>query len=628
MENSFLPSIAFQIISLMYIMVVAIKYASTKKISTLDNFVFKTLLYCLIFLLITDIASVMFAFLCPNININYTICKVYLMFLITWLCIFTYYIFLIFSKKNQGYVEIKENKEMPYFLKSFKIFASFITLFDLTILFLPIQISIDNGQMYSYGPSTIFCYIIAVLNIVAWIIMIALGTKKATKGNFFLVLITLFLMISAAVIQYFNPAILAVSSAASFATVVFYFVLENPDIKLIEELNVATSQSEKANMAKSEFLSNMSHEIRTPLNAIVGFSKALSEEKISDRAKDEVNQIIASSQTLLAIVNDILDISKIDASKLEIVPYEYDSAKMFKKITNFAEEKIKNRPIELRTQIDKRIPPVLYGDKTRVEQIILNLVNNAAKYTKEGYISILVNSEKIDDENCELTVIVDDSGIGIKKEAIPELFNQFNKIETEVDVKTDGAGLGLAITKKLLDMMGGSISVESVYGKGSRFKITVIQKIVDKEASELETEEDEVIEVFDASDKKIVVVDDNNVNLKVAKKLLSEYNIDAELLLSGIELLEKIKTGSKYDLIFLDEMMPRMSGTECLDEIKKLDYCDSKIVALTANQTPGMKEKYIKKGFDDYLSKPIEKIILYHILKKFLKEPNKEKDVL
>ena len=628
--DNFLTSISFQLISLFYILIIVVRYYRTDKVSTLDNFVYTILLYYIVFILLIDITSVLAGFYCPKENINLTLCKIYLMLIVSWLLLFTYYIFCLFSKRNQGYVEIKNNKEMPYFIKIFKYFAVIMTICNLTIMALPINIYVKDFQMYTYGASVNFCYLVAAIILVSWLIIMLIGNmnrKGKLKKQNILVVTILCIMYGSAAVQYMFPQILAVSSAATFVSIILYFVVENPDMKLIEELNIATTQADKANMAKSEFLSNMSHEIRTPLNAIVGFSRALSEEKISPQAKEEVNEIIESANNLLRIVNAILDISKIDASKLEIVPVEYDSKKLFDKLIKYLKDNTEDEPIEVRTQIDSKIPPVLYGDKNRVEQVVINLLSNAIKYTKEGYVSLLVNSERKDDI-CTITIVVDDSGIGIAKEQLQDLFNQFQKIETDVDDRTDGAGLGLAITKKLVDLMDGTISVESIAGKGSRFKVKINQKILDKDVSEIEEQAEDVIDVFDASKAKIAVIDDNNVNLKVAKKLLKDYNVEPELILSGPELLEKVRFGTEYDIIMLDEMMPRMSGTECLAELRKIDGLKAKIIALTANQTPGIREKYIAKGFDDYLAKPIEKIQLYHIMKKYLKEQdNEEKEV-
>ena len=336
--DNILTSISFQTISLFYILIIVIRYYRTDKISTLDNFVYTILLYYTVLILLVDIASVIAAFFCTRENINLTLCKIYLMLLISWFFLLTYYVFLIYSKKNQGYVEIKNNKEMPYFIKAFKRLAVIMTICNLTIMALPINIYEKDYQMYSYGPSVTFCFGVAAVVLLSWLILMLFGNKnnknKDLKRKNIVVIVLLIIIYGSAIIQYLFPVILAVSSAATFISIILYFVVENPDMKLIEELNIATTQADKANMAKSEFLSNMSHEIRTPLNAIVGFSRALSEEEISPKAKEEVNEIIDSANNLLRIVNAILDISKIDASKLEIVPVEYDSQKLVNKLVN------------------------------------------------------------------------------------------------------------------------------------------------------------------------------------------------------------------------------------------------------------------------------------------------------
>ena len=412
---------------------------------------------------------------------------------------------------------------------------------------------------------------------------------------------------------------LLVTSLTAFVVVFMYHTIENPDLKLINELNLAKDQAEKANNAKSEFLSSMSHEIRTPLNAIVGFSQALAEEEISNEAKEEVNDIIMASENLLEIVNGILDISKIEANKLEIVNTEYEPAKILEELVALSKARLGEKPIEFRTSFDPLLPKTLFGDYMRIKQITLNLLTNAIKYTKTGYIEFRVSC--IQKENvCRLIISVEDSGIGIQKEKIDKLFTKFERFDIEKNITIEGTGLGLAITKKLVELMNGKIVVQSIYGQGSKFTVALDQQIVltpTVSTSEVLPKEDP-IDLSLLVNKKVLIVDDNKINLKVASRLLKDYNIKTEEVDSGFECINRILQKEEYDLILLDDMMPKMSGVETLKKLKEISDFHTPTIALTANAISGMKEKYLKEGFDDYLSKPIDRKELNRVIRKFL----------
>ena len=584
---------------------IAIIYFAKKHVDTIE-----TKLYNYI-LIISVINMIMEFTLCTNILLdvplfsfyNLLINKLFLVTLFTWFSLFTLYIISVAGV-------IKIHKKVTW-----KIITYYLIIVTL-LVFLPIELVDENGVAYSTGIATYLLYGICVFYVLIWLIIIFKNKKKLRKKAlpFIAFIICLIIMLVARALI---PGLLLNSFSSAFATVLMYFTIENPDIKMIEQLNIAKETAEKANAAKTDFLSNMSHEIRTPLNAIVGFSNILlDDESIPEKAKDEVRDIVMASDNLLEIVNGILDISKIEAGKLEIVDTEYTIKKVIDELVALSKGRLGDKPIEFKTNIDPSIPPVLYGDAGRIKQICVNILTNAIKYTKEGWIEFKVSSI-IKDNICRLIISVEDTGIGIKEKNIDKLFNKFERLDLEDNVTIEGTGLGLAITKKLVDLMHGKIVVQSVFGKGSKFTVSIDQRIVENPKIKVDTEKI-VNEEIIVNNKKVLLVDDNKINLKVAERLLESYGIKTESVESGFACLDKIKAGEKYDLIMLDDMMPKMSGVETLKKLKEIKGFDTKVIALTANALTGMREKYLNDGFNDYLAKPINKEELNKIINKYL----------
>ena len=291
---------------------------------------------------------------------------------------------------------------------------------------------------------------------------------------------------------------------------------------------------------------------------------------------------------------------------------------MCDELITLSKGRLGDKPIEFKTNIDPSIPKVLYGDVSRIKQICVNILTNAIKYTKEGWIEFKI-SGVIKNNVCRLIISVEDTGIGIKKENIDKLFNKFERLDLEDNITIEGTGLGLAITKKLVELMNGKIVVQSVFGKGSKFTVSIDQRIVKNPTIKLE-DSPEPVEKIKTHNKKVLIVDDNKINLKVAERLLKSYGIDTESVESGAAALEKIQNGEKYDMILLDDMMPKMSGVETLKKLKEIPGFKIITIALTANALTGMREKYLQDGFDDYLAKPINKDELNRIINKYLND--------
>ena len=387
-------------------------------------------------------------------------------------------------------------------------------------------------------------------------------------------------------------------------------------------------EAERANQAKGDFLANMSHEIRTPMNAIIGMNEMVMREEISPKAAQYSQDIYNAGQTLLAIINDILDFSKIESGKMEIVPVSYELGSLLNDVLNMVNKKVHDKGLELVTEVAPDIPHQLFGDEIRIRQIILNLVNNAVKYTEEGKVTLKVGHRKREDEEIDLLVSVTDTGIGIREEDLDKLFNSFQRVDMAANRKIEGTGLGLSITKQLVEQMNGSIQVDSVYGQGSTFSISLPQKIEEETpigdfagavARMYKDRKSEEL-VFTAPEARILVVDDNKVNLVVAKGLIKETQIQVDSVLSGVEALEKIKT-EKYQIILLDHMMPVMDGMETIKRMRAQEENasrDAAVIALTANAISGSRELYLSAGFDDYLSKPINAVRYKEMICKYL----------
>lgn len=504
-----------------------------------------------------------------------------------------------------------------------KIFMIIDVIAILIEFMLPINIISTKEAMGVTGIGPTFVFLISSFYVIVNIIILIKNYKKIKNKKNLPFLFFLIFIIIAMLLRTYNPTLIVIPAIIVYINMIMYFTIENPDVKLIEEINIAKESAIKASNAKTEFLSNMSHEIRTPLNAIVGFSEALqSDERIPVEAKEDIKDIVMASDSLLEIVNGILDISKIEADKLEIINTTYSPKKVFDELVVLTRGRLGfEKKIEFKTSFSSDIPATLYGDYARVKQIVLNLLTNAVKYTNEGYISFTVECVNINKDLCRLIISVEDSGIGIKKDKIDKLFTKFERLDEEKNITIEGTGLGLAITKKLVELMHGKMVVQSIYGKGSKFTVSLDQKIVATKEKE-EIKEKTVVK-GNYKGKRVLVVDDNKLNLKVAERLLREYNLFVDEVASGFDAIDRINMGVPYNLILMDDMMPKMSGCETLKELKKNKDFHTKTVALTANAISGMREKYLSVGFDDYLAKPIKKEELEVILDKYLREDKK-----
>ena len=500
------------------------------------------------------------------------------------------------------------------------LFRAMLVIAIVGAVFLPIYYMEEEPVNYSYGPAAYMAYVSVAVNLIGVIALLIINWKKIHPKKILAIAAAMIVEIVVSVYQAFHPQALLSGMGIMLIDLSFYLTMENPDISLVAQVQEEKKKAEAANEAKSAFLSNMSHEIRTPMNAVVGMTELMLRTEITTEQKDYLIHIKNSGNALVSIINDILDISKIESGKMELSPEDYDMDSMLKDIRMLIENRIDTKPITLLYEIDPAIPKRMYGDGLRIRQILINLLNNAVKFTEEGHIKLKMDLVSIAEDDIKVRVSVSDTGQGIRKEDLSKLFEAFEQVDKERNKGKEGTGLGLAISSDLIRMMGGKLEVDSTYGEGSEFYFTIHQKPAVCEVSE--TEEERENRKFTAPNAKVLVVDDSKINLKIAVGLLDPLQMEVDTAESGAQALEMVQE-KKYDIIFMDHMMPGMDGIETVKRMRQLPvrYLEEvPVIAFTANAMKEAEQSFYAAGMNGFIPKPIEVDELFRAVQHFLPE--------
>ena len=601
MANNF-----FTLCSLFYSIMLNIIYFKRKNIGTMETKTYSALV-------ITNLINVIFAVLCyftilykDTIPIfNDFVSKTLLLLFITWELFFTAYVVIV-TRKEEDKIIKRTIFKSKWLIMLFYLVIAFI------IYLLPLEYHNDNKIVYSYGMSANFIYVLTTILIICWVILIIKNRYILKSKKCIPVILFVVLTVIVVIIQKSHPGLLLITAAETFITVIMFFTIENPDVKMLKEVHRAKEITDNANEEKTMFLYNMTNDIRLITKDINVSADDILNETDNEKIDVEVisnaaREIKGSTAKFTTMTNEILDVSSIDSASIKVYNDKYNIKLIIKELVKLYSKKCSDKNIDFRTSIASDIPEYLYGDSVGLKQAINIILDNSIKYTNSGYIEFNINTI-IRNDIARLMITIEDSGIGMKAEDIIKVFNKKNDHNEEaLDLNSN-----LYNAKALITLMGGTIIPSSIYGKGTMMKIVLDQKIVNSEDKLTKYES-----VYDK--KKILLVDDNISTEKIIRKLIKNTNIELDYVNLGKKALDKIRNKEKYDLILLDEIMDPLDGMEVMKKFKDVKSFNTKVILLTRNSEYEYNEEYLKYGFSGYLLKPINKDKLFEIIDKYLK---------
>ena len=582
-------TIFFTIVSLFYSILLMIAFFSKKRINLKENNIYAKLIITNFIGIILEIFCTIFAGYIENHLLFYTILnKLFLLYLITWNTIFTLYVFYV--------TLINDNKPSK---KLNKIFISIYILFSLITIILPLQFKVENGYvMYSYGPAVNIVYIFIILVITSMIICILKNNKKIKSKKYLPLYIFIFLGSATGFIQMNYPELLLATFMETFITVIMYFTIENPDKKLLEEIHLSKKRADAANEDKSMLIYNMMNDVKTVVGEINKSSEIILNSNNLEEDKYYAREIISSNNKLYSMANNIYNIDVIDNINIKTVNNKYNIKLLFKEIISKYKDLYNNKNIDFRFNIDSNIPEYLYGDSISLKNVLNTILSNSYKYTTKGYVKLSVNTI-LKKNIARLIIKIEDSGIGIKEEDIDKCLNKNTKEENT-----------LYGSRKIINTMGGNLLISSEYNKGTIVTIILDQKIYNSSKDNYDNY---------VNNKKILIIENNNTTIKLINKILDKHNILYDNISVSKEALDKIRKGTKYDLILLEEDMPYINGISLMNKLSKIKGFNTKVILLTKNNNIIYDDIYKDSNFIEYITKPIDKDDLMNKINKYLK---------
>ena len=582
MANNF-----FTILSFFYSLMLVIIYFRRKNIRSLETKTYSKIV-------ITNFLNVLFAILCyftilykdNLLFINDFVSKTLLIFFITWELFFTYYIVVIINK---------DDKKVKMTTDKLKLLILFLySLLVAIVYYLPLYYHNENKMVYSYGPSADLIYALTACLIVIWIILIIKNVEILKSKKCIPVILFIILTIIVVIIQKQNPGLLLITATETFITIIMYFTIENPDMKLLKEMHEAKEISDNANEEKTLFLYNMTQEIRATTKNIDNEADNIIDSDDIEFDRESARNIKGETSKFRMMTNDILDVSAIDSANIKIYNSSYNLKILLRSIIGSYTEVCNNKNLEFRTNIEHNIPESLYGDNISLNRAINLLLTYSVKCTKKGYVELDINTIKKGDI-VRLIITIEDSSMGIKSSELEKI---------KIDNKS------ISECYKLVILMNGTMVITSNYGIGNKIKIILDQKI-DRDINKEEKKYQEIL-----LDKKILVVDNNESSIKVINKLLKGSKIEMDYSLNGKDAYNKIKTRNRYDLILIDEELNMMTGAELLKYLKEIRNFNIPVILLSKDNKYEYNEEYLKMGFNDILIKPIKKEVLIEKINK------------